>query len=63
MVSEYTPNRDGVIDDAPFSLAGVVSFDDDGVWDDPDDDDGEGVVAAADGNGGDVAGVREEEGG
>jgi len=55
MVSEYTPKRD--IDDAPLGRDGVVSFEDD-----PDEDDGDGLVAAGtddegerDGNGGDVA--------
>ena len=63
MVSEYSPNLDGATDDAPYGLAGVVSFD----APDDDDDDGEGVVAAGemvgvvadvDGDGGDVAGAR-----
>lgn len=50
MVSEYTPKRDSDIDDAPFGRDGVVSFEDD-----PDEDDGDGLVAAGSGAGGEVA--------
>jgi len=65
MVSEYTPKREFDIDDAPFGRDGVVSFEDD-----PDEDDGDGLVAAGidpeggDGNGGGgvVAGAKGEGG-
>lgn len=73
MVIEYSPKRDSDIDEAPFGRDGVVSLEDD-----PDEDDGDGLVAAGsdprgevavggDGDGGDavegvVAGAKVEGG-